>query len=32
MLGRNAAYPVGNVQYRGEFSEGSYGGRGEQIA
>jgi len=31
MLGRNAACPGGNVQPRGSFGGGSYGGKGEQI-
>jgi len=31
MLGRNAAHPGGNVQPRGGFGGGSYGGRGGQI-
>jgi len=31
MLGRNAACPGGNVQPRGGFGGGSYGGRGRQI-
>jgi len=31
MLGRNAARPEGNVQPRGSFEGGSYGGRGGQI-
>jgi len=31
MLGRNAARPGGNVQPRGSFGGGSYGGRGGQI-
>ena len=31
MLGRNAVCPQRNVQPKGVFGEGSYGGRGEQI-
>jgi len=31
MLGRNAAHPGGNVQPKGGFGGGSYGGRGGQI-
>ena len=31
ILGRNAAYPGGNVQPRGSFGGGSYGGKGGQI-
>jgi len=31
MLGRNVAYPGGNVQPRGDYGGGSYGGRGGQI-
>jgi len=31
MLGRNAARPGGNVQPRGGFGGGSYGGKGGQI-